>query len=47
MTHSCPRLVCPIGLPGIDGKEPEVIAIGAVAQLLQVTAESVTAPPER
>ncbi|HZE90678.1 MAG TPA: xanthine dehydrogenase accessory protein XdhC [Rhizobacter sp.] len=29
------RLVCPIGLPGITGKEPEVIAVGAVAQLLQ------------
>ena len=29
------RIVCPIGLPGIAGKEPEVIAIAAVAQLLQ------------
>lgn len=29
------RLVCPIGLPGIAGKEPVVIAIAAVAQLLQ------------
>ncbi|MED5617808.1 xanthine dehydrogenase accessory protein XdhC [Ideonella sp. BN130291] len=29
------RLVCPIGLPGITGKEPEVIAVGVVAQLLQ------------
>lgn len=28
------RLTCPIGLPGITGKEPEVIAIAAVAQLL-------------
>lgn len=28
------RLVCPIGLPGIVGKEPDVIAIAALAQLL-------------
>lgn len=31
------RLTCPIGLPGIEGKEPEVIAIAVVAQLLQTT----------
>jgi xanthine dehydrogenase accessory factor len=29
------RMVCPIGLPGISGKEPEVIAVAVVAQLLQ------------
>ena len=29
------RLVCPIGLPVIAGKEPAVIAISVVAQLLQ------------
>jgi len=34
------RMVCPIGLPGIDGKEPEVIAIAAVAQLLSAAALS-------
>lgn len=28
------RMVCPIGLPGITGKEPEVIALAVVAQLL-------------
>ena len=28
------RMVCPIGLPGIEGKEPEVIAVAVVAQLL-------------
>ena len=28
------RMVCPIGLPGITGKEPEVIAVSLVAQLL-------------
>ncbi|EWS53676.1 xanthine dehydrogenase accessory protein XdhC [Methylibium sp. T29] len=31
------RLTCPIGLPGITGKEPAVLAIAAVAQLLQAT----------
>jgi xanthine dehydrogenase accessory factor len=30
------RMVCPIGVPGIEGKEPEVIAIAVVAQLLQL-----------
>lgn len=29
------RITCPIGLPGIEGKEPEVIAVAVVAQLLQ------------
>jgi xanthine dehydrogenase accessory factor len=28
------RLTCPIGLPGITGKEPEVLAVAVVAQLL-------------
>lgn len=28
------RMVCPIGLPGITGKEPELIAMAVVAQLL-------------
>jgi xanthine/CO dehydrogenase XdhC/CoxF family maturation factor len=32
------RMVCPIGVPGIAGKEPEVIAVAVVAQLLQVQA---------
>ena len=29
------RMQCPIGVPGIAGKEPEVIAVAVVAQLLQ------------
>jgi xanthine dehydrogenase accessory factor len=29
------RLTCPIGVPGIAGKEPDVIALAVVAQLLQ------------
>ncbi len=32
------RMTCPIGVPGIEGKEPEVIAVAVVAQLLQQTA---------
>ncbi len=28
------RLVCPIGLPGIRGREPEVLAVAVAAQLL-------------
>jgi xanthine dehydrogenase accessory factor len=31
------RMTCPIGVPGIAGKEPEVIAIAVVAQLLQAS----------
>lgn len=31
------RITCPIGLPGITGKEPGVIAVAVVAQLLQHT----------
>jgi xanthine dehydrogenase accessory factor len=30
------RMTCPIGVPGIEGKEPEVIAVAVVAQLLQL-----------
>ncbi|HEY6514195.1 MAG TPA: xanthine dehydrogenase accessory protein XdhC [Burkholderiaceae bacterium] len=29
------RLTCPIGVPGITGKEPAVIAVAVLAQLLQ------------
>ncbi|HAU57451.1 MAG TPA: xanthine dehydrogenase accessory protein XdhC, partial [Comamonadaceae bacterium] len=34
------RVTCPIGVPGIAGKAPEVIAVAVVAQLLQ------TLPPD-
>ena len=30
------RLTCPIGVAGIDGKEPEVLAVAVLAQLLQI-----------
>lgn len=29
------QVTCPIGVPGIEGKEPEVIAVAVAAQLLQ------------
>ncbi|MBE7419415.1 MAG: xanthine dehydrogenase accessory protein XdhC [Ideonella sp.] len=34
------RLTCPIGVPGIAGKEPAVIALAAVAQLLQCASKA-------
>ena len=37
------RMVCPIGLPGITGKEPDVIAVAVVAQLLQHSATRLSA----
>lgn len=30
------HITCPIGVPGIAGKEPEVIAVAVAAQLLQI-----------
>jgi xanthine dehydrogenase accessory factor len=30
------RLVCPIGVPGIGGKEPAMIALSVAAQLVQL-----------
>ena len=38
--ESIARLTCPIGVPGITGKEPEVIAAAVVAQLLQVASRA-------
>ncbi len=38
------RMVCPIGLPGIAGKAPELIAIGVVAQLLQAASRLAARP---
>jgi len=35
------RLTCPIGLPGITSKQPEVVALAVVAQLLQLTSSPV------
>lgn len=33
------QLVCPVGIPGISGKAPEIIAASVAAQLLQVAAQ--------
>jgi xanthine dehydrogenase accessory factor len=41
------RMTCPIGVPDIAGKEPEVIAIGVVAQLLQLPARAPAAHAPR
>lgn len=30
------RLICPIGLPGIEGKEPALVAVSVAAQILQI-----------
>ena len=38
------RMTCPIGVPGIAGKEPEVIAVAVVAQLLQAGGGVLSAP---
>jgi xanthine dehydrogenase accessory factor len=37
-------MVCPIGVPGVNGKQPAVIAIAVVAQLLTVWEAARTAP---
>jgi xanthine dehydrogenase accessory factor len=38
LSHSClARLVCPIGVPGVEAKEPAVIAASTAAQLLIVS----------
>jgi xanthine dehydrogenase accessory factor len=34
------RLTCPIGLPGVEGKEPEVIAAAVAAQLLLASSDA-------
>ncbi|ENO75536.1 putative xanthine dehydrogenase [Thauera sp. 63] len=39
------RLHCPIGAPGINGKEPEVIAIAVAAELLQLRGTRFDARP--
>lgn len=38
------RMVCPIGIEGIDDKSPEVIALSAAAQLLQAVEAARAAP---
>ncbi len=38
------RVVCPIGLPGIDSKQPSVIAVATAAQLLALPPRSSASP---
>jgi xanthine dehydrogenase accessory factor len=38
------RMACPIGVPGIAGKEPEVIAASVAAQLLQAASAACAGP---
>lgn len=40
------RVQCPIGLPGLMSKEPEVIAVSVAAQLLMNEEQSLRAPVE-
>jgi xanthine dehydrogenase accessory factor len=42
-TEAIARMTCPIGMAGIEGKEPELIAVAVVAQLLQASATAQTA----
>lgn len=41
------RIACPIGVPGISGKEPEVIAVAVAAEVLQLRGASFAARPAR
>lgn len=38
------RVTCPIGVPGVAGKEPEVIAVAVAAQLLQSRPQGLPGP---
>jgi xanthine dehydrogenase accessory factor len=42
--QECARITCPIGVTGIAGKEPEVIAVAVAAQLLQLTGHKAQSP---
>lgn len=35
------RMICPIGLPGIIGKAPEIVALSVVAELMQIHSQSI------
>jgi xanthine dehydrogenase accessory factor len=41
------RLTCPIGIPGVGGKEPGMIAVSVAAQLLQNATAVVELPARR
>ena len=39
------QVTCPIGVPGVKDKRPEIMAVAVAAQLLQVADGAVPAPP--
>ncbi len=41
------RLICPIGLPGIDNKQPAAIAVSVAAQILQIQGRGQPEMPPR
>ena len=41
--HRLERMTCPIGVPGIRGKAPEIIAVAVAAQLLQAHEQRLSA----
>ena len=41
------RLICPIGVPGIGGKEPAMIALSVAAQLVQLATAAADRMPAR
>lgn len=45
--HAIARLCCPLGVPGLAGKEPEVITIAIAAQVLQLRGAAHAAHPVR
>lgn len=42
--QECAQITCPIGITGIAGKEPEVIAVAVAAQLLQLSSHKAQGP---
>jgi xanthine dehydrogenase accessory factor len=38
------KLICPIGLPGIEGKQPAVVAVSVAAQILSLSSKRSIAP---
>jgi xanthine dehydrogenase accessory factor len=42
--QECAQITCPIGIAGISGKEPEVIAVAVAAQLLQLAGHKEQGP---
>lgn len=45
--HAIARMNCPIGVRGLPGKEPEVIAVSIAAEVLQLRGVSLAARPAR